>query len=933
MNAIARSDPNSYDSELTYVRHSDLDLHLSFKLSSFEGHLAQRSLVDLLDHPELRHHGHQQQTAPELRVEIELWADNALLVPRVYSAYKPFKARNAIQWNESFSLPIKIRDLPVSAQLAITVYDIAGPGFKRECVGGSALRLFGTKSTLKRGQQRVYLWKHTKADGTSESHTPSKIGFRDEMGRLEKLVKKQERGDLERLDWLDKLAFRQIEKIHKAESEKSDNLFLYIDLPKFDFPVVFSEPEYPLPVLSSLTHTSTVGPTTTPYYSLSSGTSTPSNLNPHAAVSYSSESNSLFSIVDPDIVRKNPVEAKHRRLVRDHRNGPLDRELKPNAKIRDELNDILRYPPTAELSTPQRDLLWKFRFYLTRDKRALTKFLKAVVWSDPGEALQAVEVLLPMWTEIEIDDALELLGPVEGFRHERVRSYAVKQLERADDDELMLYLLQLVQALKFEPATATSSNLTVSSHSTTTSPSNSTMRQPSAHSHSRHHGRSTRSAAGSDSVASSSQAGAPALPTDSTLEAFLIERSARNPVLGNHFWWYIRVEREDKSRPSSAKMFDQVARKFEARMKELQIEGEPDRLDALQRQSDYVARITSLASTLRLSKDARPKKIEKLRHALASTSSSSLGNLSAPIPLPLDATFTISGVDPEQSSVFKSNLFPLKLHLLTPTLLDLDSTYTVIFKNGDDLRQDQLVIQLFTLMDRLLRNENLDLKLMPYRVLATGQLDGMVQFVESRTLQDIVNEYGAAGLLGYMRRGYPDPGSVGTFGVVPEVLDTYIRSCAGYCVVTYLLGVGDRHLDNLLLTPDGHFFHVDFGYILGRDPKPFPPAVKVCKEMVDAMGGVHSPHYARFKSLCYTAFTTLRKNSNLLINLVALMVDANIPDIKFEPDKAVMKVQDKFLLNLSEEQAIKTFEALLNDTSYFTSVLDKVHSIAQYWRA
>lgn len=89
------------------------------------------------------------------------------------------------------------------------------------------------------------------------------------------------------------------------------------------------------------------------------------------------------------------------------------------------------------------------------------------------------------------------------------------------------------------------------------------------------------------------------------------------------------------------------------------------------------------------------------------------------------------------------------------------------------------------------------------------------------------------------------------------MLETFVRSAAGASVTTYILGVGDRHLDNLLLVgvtsipaeltcmkdnckncqslpcrlqcSDGRLFHIDFGYILGADPKPFPPPMKICK--------------------------------------------------------------------------------------------------------
>ena len=49
---------------------------------------------------------------------------------------------------------------------------------------------------------------------------------------------------------------------------------------------------------------------------------------------------------------------------------------------------------------------------------------------------------------MDVDDALELLGP--SFKHPGVRKYAVGRMKSSPDNDLQLYLLQLVQALKYE---------------------------------------------------------------------------------------------------------------------------------------------------------------------------------------------------------------------------------------------------------------------------------------------------------------------------------------------------------------------------------------------------------------------------------------------------------------------------------------------------
>lgn len=134
---------------------------------------------------------------------------------------------------------------------------------------------------------------------------------------------------------------------------------------------------------------------------------------------------------------------------------------------------------------------------------------------------QAVEDLLPMWSEIDMDDALELLGPAT--QDARVRAFAVRQLARADDDELQLYLLQLVQALKFEPTAS-----------------------------------ETRSARSSADALSYENNG---------LADFLVSRAVQNFILGNSLYWYLVVELAlQKDDRAINKMYYKVMFKFQEQL-------------------------------------------------------------------------------------------------------------------------------------------------------------------------------------------------------------------------------------------------------------------------------------------------------------------------------------------------------------------------------
>ncbi|CAM9907180.1 unnamed protein product, partial [Phaeothamnion confervicola] len=221
-----------------------------------------------------------------------------------------------------------------------------------------------------------------------------------------------------------------------------------------------------------------------------------------------------------------------------------------------------------------------------------------------------------------------------------------------------------------------------------------------------------------------------------------------------------------------------------------------------------------------------------------------------------------------------------------------------------------------------------------WQAVATGRRRGVIEWVEGAVpLSSVIDEHRPSKnpVQDFFRRHHYRPGA--PYAIDPEVMDRFLRSCAGSCVANYLLGIGDRHQENLLLCPDGRFFHVDFSYVLGNDPK-FPIPMRFTQqEMLQGMGGRGSAGYSRFRQLCAQAFLVLRGSAVLLLSLVRLMVDADLPDlsIRQDPGEVLLDMHRRFALDLDDRGAVRHVLRLI-DTSVsalYPRVYDDLHTLGK----
>ena len=151
--------------------------------------------------------------------------------------------------------------------------------------------------------------------------------------------------------------------------------------------------------------------------------------------------------------------------------------------------------------------------------------------------------------------------------------------------------------------------------------------------------------------------------------------------------------------------------------------------DLFSRQESFVSGILRCQLESQCVRGKKDVKEKHLREALAA---GGFHDISYSVPLPSAPHIWVKGVDCNSAKMFKSALYPAVISFIVDSTkasssnnsaggraagtmrqqsskANIKTMYKVMIKTGDDLRQDQLVIIVIQLMDRLLKRGTLDL--------------------------------------------------------------------------------------------------------------------------------------------------------------------------------------------------------------------------------
>ncbi|SCU78699.1 LAME_0A05402g1_1 [Lachancea meyersii CBS 8951] len=246
-----------------------------------------------------------------------------------------------------------------------------------------------------------------------------------------------------------------------------------------------------------------------------------------------------------------------------------------------------------------------------------------------------------------------------------------------------------------------------------------------------------------------------------------------------------------------------------------------------------------------------------------------------------------------------------------------------IFKVGDDCRQDVLALQLISLFRTIWSCIGLDVYVFPYRVTATAPGCGVIDVLPNSISRDMLGREAVNGLYEYFITKFGHENTA----EFQHARNNFVKSLAGYSVISYLLQFKDRHNGNIMYDDQGHCLHIDFGFIFDIVPggvKFEAVPFKLTKEMVKVMGGSPDTQaYREFEELCIKAYLAARPHVNMILECVRPMLSSGLPCFKGE--KTMRNLEARFSPDKSEHEAADFMLGLIKKSyeSVFTRGYDE----------
>jgi len=207
---------------------------------------------------------------------------------------------------------------------------------------------------------------------------------------------------------------------------------------------------------------------------------------------------------------------------------------------------------------------------------------------------------------------------------------------------------------------------------------------------------------------------------------------------------------------------------------------------------------------------------------------------------------------------------------------------------ADDVRSDMMVLVMFEVFNVLWLSSGLQThpELLTFRVVPGSDTYGFMEFVEnSMPIRDFEFE--------------------SIQDLTEEDLDGFLSTAAAGYIGGFLLGIRDRHEDNLMIQDKNKFFQLDFKHAFNN--KTF--GIDGCRFAISSRfkaALVARGVWQNFKDRTAAAYMVLRRNSTLIIQLSRVLFSDLFPNAQIEKE-----MLHAFYLDRPEEQALARIDALI----------------------